>query len=380
MTKKAEQEKLNAKRDEKIQERNDRLKQAEFEYLERREKQIARIAAGKQEKEIKKQQYLKQKAAERAAKLKLKYEKLEQWERLEDQREQANLLKEHSRNQLMLEHIDHLRGKQQQEQAEAASRKQVALEERRRREATEAAELAEQTKLKSELEQKRNRNIAKKEALREQKNLQYCDYIRDLKTSEALNIEEQKRVVEEARERQRVNKKEEHRLKSEEEDARNAISQVREENIRQREKERDKKFAQEVHAIKQKEKEGQLHLQAKKEQRLQEEKEAAERAQEDEQHRKQQRAVLEEQRETAIRERTQERNKREQDRKERLQRQGHADGGGIDDQFDQEPAVEALKTAAEEKPAEDIKEEIKLQDAERDVLPEDVPEAPAASG
>jgi len=77
------------------------LKQAEFEYLERREKQIARIAAGKQEKEIKKQQYLKQKAAERAAKLKLKYEKLEQWERLEDQREQANLLKEHSRNQLI---------------------------------------------------------------------------------------------------------------------------------------------------------------------------------------------------------------------------------------------------------------------------------------
>mmetsp|Transcript_70183 Transcript_70183/g.124918 ORF Transcript_70183/g.124918 Transcript_70183/m.124918 type:complete len:623 (-) Transcript_70183:60-1928(-) len=325
MAKKAEEAKLDSKRDDMIQQRNERLKQSELEYLELRAKQIQQIAADKQEKEQRKQQYLKEKAAERAARLKEKYEKLEQWERMEDQRTQANLLKEHSRNQLMLEHIEHLRQKQAQEQAEATARKHAALEERKDRESREASDLAERMRAKSELEQKRNRNIAKREALREQKNLQYCDYIRDLKTSEALRVEDQQRLVGEARERTRVNKKEERRLKSEEEDAQTLVNDMREENIKKKEKERDRKFAAEVQQMKDKEKDAQAQLQAKKEQRRQEQKEEAERLHEEEVNRRRQMAVLEEQREAMIRERTMERNKREQDRQDRIRNGGDAD-------------------------------------------------------
>merc|ERR1719456_516654 len=124
--KKEAEAKLEKTRLENIADRNERLKQAEREYLEYRTKQIAKIKTENEEKNVKKQQYLREKAAERATQLKTKHEKLEAWERLEDQRTQANVMKEHSRNQLMLEHIEHLRTKQDQEQQQAAARKQAS--------------------------------------------------------------------------------------------------------------------------------------------------------------------------------------------------------------------------------------------------------------
>merc|ERR1711939_365216 len=204
---------------------------------------IERLAEEKKDKNEQKQRYLREKAAERAAQLKEKHEKLEQWERTDDARTQANMLKEHARNQLMLEHIEHLRAKQSQEEAEAAARKQASLAERREREQKEAEVLAERQRTKQDLEQKRGANIAAREALREQKNQQYCDYIRDLKTSEALRIKDQQSLVASARDKRRQQQLQDRRIRTEQENAAAIINATREENIRMRERERDRKFA-----------------------------------------------------------------------------------------------------------------------------------------
>merc|ERR1719456_122206 len=235
--KKEAEAKLEQKRMQNITDRNERLKQAEHEYLEYRKKQIAKIAAENEEKNVKKQQYLREKAAERASQLKTKHEKLESWERLEDQRTQANVLKEHARNQLMLEHIEHLRTKQSQEQADAVARKEASLAERKEREQKEAEALAERQRLRTELETKRGSNIGAREAARDQKNQQYCEYIRDLKTSEALRIRDQQSMVATARDKRRQKQLEDRRIRTEQETAAAIVNTQREENIRMREKE-----------------------------------------------------------------------------------------------------------------------------------------------
>jgi len=314
VAKKEAETQLNEKRNSNIVERTERLKQAEREYLEYRTKQIARIAAETKEKTTKKQQYLQEKAAERAGQLKLKHEKLESYERLEDQRTQTNLQKEHSRNQLMIEHIDHLRTKQNQEQAEAVARKEAALAERKEREIKEAEALAERQRTKSVLEDKRGTNISARESVRDQKNQQYCEYIRDLKTSEALRIKDQQTLVASARDKRRQQQLVSRNDRVEQENAAAIVNGTREENIRLREKERDQKFATQVRDMKEVAKERQLELEAKKIQRRLQEKENAVKAHEEEAQRRRQMAVLEEQREAMIRERAQERNKREQDR------------------------------------------------------------------
>jgi len=312
--KKEAEAKLDQRRVERIAERNERLKQAEKEYLEYRAKQIAKIAAENMEKNQKKQQYLREKATERASQLKEKHEKLESWERLEDQRTQANMLKEHARNQLMLEHIEYLRVQKNQQDAEAAARKEAAQAERKDREMKEAERLAEASRVKTELEAKRSSNIGAKEQIREQKNSQYCEYIRDLKTSEALRIRDQQTMVGEARDKRRKKQLEDRRLRTEQENAAAIVNAQREDNIRGKEKSRDQAFALKVQEMKAKEKDRQLEMESKKIQRRLQEKENAIKVHEEEQQRRRQLVLLEEQREAMIRERTLERNRREQDR------------------------------------------------------------------
>jgi len=337
--KKEAEAKLERKREEAISDRNQRLKEAEREYLVFRTQQIEKIAAETQQKNEKKQKYLREKATERAAQLKTKHEKLEAWERLEDQRTQANHLKEHSRNQLMLEHIEHLRAKQSQEQADAAARKQASLAERKEREIKEAEALAEKQKHKQELETKRGSNINAREALREQKNQQYCDYIRDLKTSEALRIKDQQSLVASARDKRRQQQLQDRRIRTEQENAAAIINSTREENIRMREKERDRKFALQVKDMKEHQKEKQLELEAKKIQRRLQEKENAVKIHEEEQQRRRQMALLEEQREAMIRERTIERNRREQERLREGKSEQLADEAADADAAAEAPAV-----------------------------------------
>jgi hypothetical protein len=312
--KKEAQMKIDGKREENIAERNERLKQAEREYLEFRTKMIEKLREEQREKDEKKREYLREKAAERASQLKAKHEKLEAWERLEDQRTQSNLNKEHTRNQMMLEHIEHLRAKQSQEQAEAAARKQASLEARKEAEIQEAEALAESQRRKQELEAKRNGAIASREQTRDQKNSLYCDYIRDLKTSEALRIRDQQKLVQSARDKRRQQQLEDRRLQTEQENSAAIVNAQREENIRMKEKQRDRSFASSVKEMKEKEKERALDVEAKKIAKRLQEKENAVKLHEEEQQRRRQMALLEEQREAMIKERTADRNKREQDR------------------------------------------------------------------
>merc|ERR1712203_768829 len=112
-----------------------RLKQAEQEYLKFRQDQIDLIAKEKHDRQIKKEEYLREKAAQRAQQLRDKHKKVEDWERLDDLRTQNNMTKEHTRNMQMLEHIENLRQTYSQQQYEADERKSKALEERKTREA-----------------------------------------------------------------------------------------------------------------------------------------------------------------------------------------------------------------------------------------------------
>lgn len=308
------EDKINAKREQRIQERNDRLKTAEQEYLEFRKRQIEEIAQQRQAKEEKKQEHLRERATQRATQLRAKHEKIDAWERLDDQRTQNNLTKEHARNMLMLDHIESLRQRYSSEQAAAAARKQASLEQRREREAKEADDLAKENRRKSDLEQKRNRNIAQREGTREQKNQQYCDHIRDLKTTEALRVKDQAELVASARSKQREERATERQLRAEQELAAAQINAQREENIRRREKERDGKFAQSVREMHERDRQKELESEARKIQKRLQEKEASVKRQEEEQVRKRQMAALEAQREQMIRDRAADRNRREQER------------------------------------------------------------------
>jgi len=308
------QDKVEGKRDARIAERTERLKVAEREYLDLRQRQIEEIAAEKNLKEEKKREYLRERAAHRAAQLRQKHDKIESWEKLEDHRTQANLTKENARNMLMLDHIENLRRKYQQDQAAADARKQASLDDRQEREKREADEVAKENRKKSDLEQRRHRNIATREALREQKNQQYCDKIRDMKTTESLRLKEHVTLMETARAKTRDERQRDRQARSEQELAAATVNAQREENIRRRERERDMNFAKRVKDMKDDERQNELEMEAKKIQRRIQEREAAVKFQEEQQQKRRQLAVLDQQREQMIRERAKERNKREQDR------------------------------------------------------------------
>uniref|UniRef100_A0A7S3S8U4 Uncharacterized protein n=1 Tax=Strombidinopsis acuminata TaxID=141414 RepID=A0A7S3S8U4_9SPIT len=311
---KEEEKKVEQKRDQKIAERNARLKQAEREYLAYRQKRIDEIAQEKLEAESAKQAYLRERATQRASQLRQKHEKIEAWETKDDERTQNNMKKEHQRNMLMLDHIESLRKQFNRQQQDAASRKQASLEQRKEAEAKAAADREAENAHKAEMEQRRLANISHKEKHREDKNQDYCRHIRDLKTAEALRLREQMEQVEYAKDQTREARMREREFQSEQDQAAAAINALREENIRKREKERDEKFAQALADEKQKEHQRKLEQQARKHQRRQQEEERAEKSQEEENQRRRQMQTLEQQRETMIRDRAVERNKREQER------------------------------------------------------------------
>merc|ERR1719301_156018 len=101
-----------------------------------------------------------ERSVDRAKRLKEKQDRIEANERLEDQRTQAELKRCHDRDMLMLQHYEELKMKKEKADMEARDRKAAAQEERREKEAKEAEKVAMEQKVKSELEQKRNRAIA----------------------------------------------------------------------------------------------------------------------------------------------------------------------------------------------------------------------------
>jgi len=312
--KKKLEQKVESKREDAIAQRVERIKQAEREYLSLRERQIQEIASDKAAKEERKQEYLREKASQRAAQLREKHEKIEAWEQSEDLRTQNNMKKEHARNMLMLDHIESLRQQFSQEQALAAARKEAALEQRKEREAKEAEELAVTNQKKAELDRKRQESIAHREASRHEKNNQYCMKIRDMKTAQALRVREAADAVEEAREKTRDEKLRERQFRAEQDYAAARVASQREDNIKAKEQDRDRKFAAMIKERKEHEMQKGLEMESRKHQRRQQEKESAQKREEEEQQRKRQMAILEDQREQMIKQRAAERNRREQER------------------------------------------------------------------
>lgn len=331
-------EKLNSRRDKHISERQERQRKAEREYLELRSRQIEEIAEEKRVKEEKKQEYLRNCAAQRAAQLKEKHEKVEAWERLDDTRTQNNLKKENCRNMLMLNHIEHLREKYSKEEEDAAARKKASLAERLVRETKEADEVLEENRRKSEQEQKRNRNIATREGQRELKNQEYCEHIRNLRTHEALRTKDQQQLVASARDKTREERMRDRQLKREQEMAAATVNAQREEMIRKRERERDLRFAGKVKEAKESENQRQIHMDARKISKRLNEKENAAKRQEEEQQRRKQMMQLEEQRDAMIKERAIERNRREHSRA----KGGGGSGGGRGDALVDAPQADNL--------------------------------------
>mmetsp|Transcript_99176 Transcript_99176/g.251861 ORF Transcript_99176/g.251861 Transcript_99176/m.251861 type:complete len:621 (-) Transcript_99176:170-2032(-) len=316
VAKKKFETKIDGKREGAITERRSRINQAEKEYLNLRERQIRSIEGEQLEKEARKQNYLREKAAQRASQLREKHERIEAWEHSEDVRTQNNMKKEHARNMLMLDHIESLRQQFSQEQAMATSRKQAALEQRKDREAKEADEAAAESKNKAQLDTKRQSNISGRESVRKDKNQDYCIKIRDMKTAQALRTREQADQLEDAREKTRNEKQREREFRTEQDYAAAQVDAQREENIRNKELERDRKFASQIKERKAQETQQGIELEARKHQRRQQDKESAQKHEQEDQQRKRQMAILEDQREQMIKQRASERNLRE---KERLQ-------------------------------------------------------------
>jgi len=229
-------------------------------------------------------------------------------------RTQNNMKKEHARNMLMLDHIESLRQQFSMEQAMAAQRKETALEQRKEREAKEAEELASANQKKAELDNKRQDNISTRETTRQEKNQEYCMKIRDMKTAQALRAREAADAVEEARDKTREEKTRERQFRQEQDYAAARVEAQREDNIRAKEQERDRKFASMVQDRKEREMQQSLDMESRKHQKRQIDKESAHKREEEEQQRKRQMAILEDQREQMIKQRALERNKREQER------------------------------------------------------------------
>merc|ERR1712146_655912 len=101
----------------------------------------------------------------------------------------------------------------------ANASKMAALEESQDREAKEAEILNEQQRVKSELEQKRNRNIGSQEAVREQNHLAYIEHIRNEKTAQALADKDKQQAIETAKAKSREQRQEDRKARKEQEDS-----------------------------------------------------------------------------------------------------------------------------------------------------------------
>lgn len=309
-----ERKRVEQQRLQRIAERDERLRQSEKEYLQHRAEMIEKIAREKLEKEDAKQAYLRERATQRASQLREKHERIEAWETLEDIRTQANMTKDHDRNMLMLDHIEALRNQFQHKQQEAAARKQASVEQRKQSEAQAAAQKEAEKARKAEIERKRQEKIAIREKGLEEKNQEYCRHIRDLKTQESIKTRDQQESIEFAMEQAHEAKMQERQDKREQDQAAETIQAIRDENIRKRDEERDKRFAKELQDEKDKEQAKKVEAQARKLQRRQMDMENSTKVQEDENQKRRQMKILEEQREAMMRERAAERNKREQER------------------------------------------------------------------
>lgn len=312
--KKDEQAKLEAVREEKIRLRTERIQSAEKSYLRERQQAIAQLAEQRRIAEEKKIHYLQDRAAIRAQKLRERHEAAEKAERLEDHRTQENLKREHSRNQMMLNHIEELRTKKHEDDLQAQQRKEAALEQRKEKEKEEAEQQAAKQQRIKELQEKREDKIKDREGRLKSKNQDYVTKIRDLKTQEDIRKRGKQEALEEIRLANREAKLEQRRVQQEQEEAAGEIAKIREQNIRKAEQERDKKYAAELQEQREHVQQAKLRNESRKHETRLAEKENAQKKQEELVRKREMQQQLESLRNENIQKRTVDRNAREQTR------------------------------------------------------------------
>merc|ERR1719240_2021909 len=291
----------------------------ERKYLVARQQAIDELSKQKQLKAERKAQYLYQKSAERAKRLKEDHEKAAEWERLEDQRTQAELKREHDRNMMMLSHIADLKQRKAKEDAEMRMKKESALERRRLQEKQALDQVAEGNRRKAEIDEKRARAIATREAAREQRNQEYVEQIRNQKTQRAQRGREKLQQLSNTRDKTRDERAEKRRARLEQEQQHAELQKKRDAAIQDRDRQRDHAELNKVRKWRETQDKKQLELEAAKMQKRLAEKEAAQKAQEDSLDKNKQWQQLEAKRLEQQEKKDAERVQREKQRREQLQ-------------------------------------------------------------
>merc|ERR1719326_1476568 len=272
---------LDNRRDEAIYRRKLAHMEREKRYLQSRQQAIDELSKQKQLKAERKAQYLYSKSAERAKRLKEEHEKAAEWERLEDQRTQAELKREHDRNMMMLVRIEELKSNKEAADMELKARKEAALERRRIQDKQHLDSVAQEAKRVQELEEKRARQIAARESVRESRNQEYVQKILDQKAAQASRAKEKAKQLSTTRDKTRDDQAEKRRLRMEEELRLADLARRRENAIAERDRKRDQGELAKVKDWKEQQDKKHLELEAAKMQLRLQEKEQAQRQQEE---------------------------------------------------------------------------------------------------
>eukprot|EP00451_Oxyrrhis_marina_P001168 CAMPEP_0204271632 /NCGR_PEP_ID=MMETSP0468-20130131/20548_1 /ASSEMBLY_ACC=CAM_ASM_000383 /TAXON_ID=2969 /ORGANISM="Oxyrrhis marina" /LENGTH=588 /DNA_ID=CAMNT_0051247353 /DNA_START=88 /DNA_END=1854 /DNA_ORIENTATION=+ len=305
---------LNEKREGAIGARMDRSKEKEAEYIRKRQQIIDDLAREKQNRQERKAKYVYEKSAERARLLKEQHDQQAEWDRLEDQRTQAELKRDHDRNMMMVEHIEKLKQERDRKEHELQVRKEASLAQRRDHETKSNEERAAKNRELAERDEKRHRHIADREVQREQRNQEYIDHIRNLKSSEEARARDKHEHLEASRQKAREERISRRQDKIEQQEQRNNINKAREDHISKRQQNRDLKEVDKVRKWKEEEQTKQLELQAKKETKRLAAREAAMKKQQEEEEKRLEWQKLEEKRQQNIASKDSARIEREQQR------------------------------------------------------------------
>merc|ERR1719240_1425835 len=307
---------LDNRRDEAIYRRKLAHMEREKRYLQSRQQAIDELSKQKQLKAELKAQYLYSKSAERAKRLKEEHEKAAEWERLEDQRTQAELKREHDRNMMMLVRIEELKSNKEAADMELKARKEAALERRRIQDKQHLESVAQEAKRVQELEEKRARQIAGREQIRDQRNQEYVQKILDQKAAAASRAKEKAKQLSSTRDKTRDDQAEKRRQRMEEELRLADLARRRENAIGERERKRDQGELTKVKEWKEQQDKKHLELEAAKMQKRLQEKEQAQRQQEESQEKTKQWQALEQKRVQSQESKETDRAKREQQQRE----------------------------------------------------------------
>jgi hypothetical protein len=217
---------------------------------------------------------------------------------------------------MMLVRIEELKSNKEAADMELKARKEAALERRRIQDKQHLDSVAQEAKRVQELEEKRARQIASREATRDQRNQEYVQKILDQKAVAASRAKEKAKQLSSTRDKTRDDQAEKRRLRMEEEIRLADLARRRENAITDRERKRDQGELSKVKDWKESQDKRHLELEAAKMQKRMQEKEQAQRQQEESVEKTKQWQALEAKRVQSQETKEGERSKRENQRRE----------------------------------------------------------------